>query len=92
MAMSFAVGSWVLMAVVVAESFGTNLRATVATAVPNFARASVIPLTLALNALKPVLPLPYVIGILGLFCFGLPLIALWRMKETFGRDLDYHEE
>jgi MFS family permease len=90
--MSFGSGAWVLMAMVAAESFGTNLRATVATSVPNFARASVIPLTLGLTALKGHMPLQDAILVLGTVSFILPLIALWRLKETYGTSLDYIEE
>jgi putative MFS transporter len=92
MVIAFAVGSWVLMAVVAAESFGTNLRATAATAVPNFARASVIPMTLGLEALKPHMPLDQAVMILGGIGFALALIALWRLPETFGKPLNYLEK
>jgi putative MFS transporter len=92
MVITFAAGSWVLMAVIAAESFGTNLRATAATAVPNFARASVIPMTLGLQALKPHMPLGDAVMILMGLCFILPLIALWRLKETFGKPLNYFEK
>jgi hypothetical protein len=90
--MAVGVGSWVMMALIAAESFGTNLRATAATAVPNFARASVIVMTLSLSALKTVMPLTDAVLILGILCFGLPLIALWKLPETFDREMDYHEE
>ncbi|MBI3418890.1 MAG: MFS transporter [Proteobacteria bacterium] len=92
MAMAFGVGSWVLMAVISAESFGTNLRATVATTVPNFARASVIPMTLGLELLKTIMPLPAAVLTLAFICFALPLGALIYLKETFGRPLEYLEE
>jgi MFS family permease len=90
--MGFGVGSWVMMALIAAESFGTNLRATAATAVPNFARASVILMTLSLSALKSVMPLTHAAMILGAVCFTLPLIALWRLPETFHREMDYLED
>ena len=38
---------------VAAEHFGTNMRATVATTVPNFSRGSVIPVTMLFAYLKP---------------------------------------
>jgi MFS family permease len=43
--LGFANGYWTLFVTVAAEMFGTNLRATVATSVPNFVRGAVIPLT-----------------------------------------------
>src|ERR1044072_1351839 len=36
--LGFSVGFWTIFVTIAAESFGTNLRATVATTVPNFAR------------------------------------------------------
>jgi MFS family permease len=90
--MGVGVGSWVMMALIAAEAFGTNLRATAATAVPNFARASVIGMTLGLSGLKSLMPLPQAVLILGCICFALPLLALWRLPETFHREMDYLEE
>jgi hypothetical protein len=90
--MSFGVGAWVLMTVISAEVFGTNLRATVATSVPNFARGSVVVMTTALGLLKEVMPLLEAVVVVGVFAFGLPLIALWRLPETFHRDLNYLEK
>jgi MFS transporter, putative metabolite:H+ symporter len=92
MVIAFAAGSWVLMAVIAAESFGTNLRATAATAVPNFARASVIPMTLGLEGLKPHMPMDQAVLILGGIGFALAFIALWRLPETFGKPLNYFEK
>src|SRR5262245_55558014 len=43
--LGFCCGYWTLFITVAAELFGSNLRATVATTVPNFVRGTVIPLT-----------------------------------------------
>jgi hypothetical protein len=43
--MGFSVGYWVLFVTIAAEQFGTNIRATVTTTVPNFVRGS-LPLIL----------------------------------------------
>jgi putative MFS transporter len=50
--MGFGVGYWTVFATIAAEQFGTNIRATVATTVPNFVRGATVPLTLAFNHLK----------------------------------------
>ena len=82
---------------VAAEQFGTNIRATVATTVPNFIRGSVVPLTLAFNYLKSCqiggTPLGVVTSaaLVGTTCI---LIALWALRgldETYGKELDYIE-
>lgn len=90
--MAFGIGSWVLMTVISAEAFGTNLRATVATSVPNFARGSVVLMTGLLTLLKGHMPLMDAVMIVGALGFTLPLVALARLPETFGRDLNYLEE
>ena len=88
----FGAGAWVLMCMVSAESFGTNLRATVTTTVPNFARGSVILMTMLLSALKAHMPLLDAVMIVGAVAFILPLIALTQLPETFGRSLEYLEK
>lgn len=90
--MAFGAGGWVLMTMISAESFGTNLRATVATAVPNFARASVVPMTMALSALKNHMPLLDAVMVVGAASFILPLIALTQLPETFGTSMEFTEE
>jgi MFS transporter, putative metabolite:H+ symporter len=91
------VGYWAVFVTVAAEQFGTNIRATVATTVPNFIRGSVVPITLAFNFLKSYkingAPLGVVTSaaIVGTICV---LIALWALRgldETYGKDLDYIE-
>src|SRR5690606_38059858 len=40
LAMGFSVGYWVIFVTIAAEQFGTNIRATVTTTVPNFVRGA----------------------------------------------------
>ncbi len=44
--LGFAGGYWAIFVTVAAEQFGTNLRATVATTVPNFVRGMLVPITM----------------------------------------------
>jgi MFS family permease len=86
------VGYWAVFVTVAAEHFGTNMRATVTTTVPNFARGFVIPVTLLYIFLKPqlgVLPSGLAVGWLAL-AFG--FIGLFGLRETFHDDLDYLEK
>ncbi|HUR67836.1 MAG TPA: MFS transporter [Candidatus Thermoplasmatota archaeon] len=75
------------------ELFGTNLRATATTSVPNFVRASVIPMTLAFALLGTTPALGLVIGALlvGTAVALVALAALRGLPETWGRDLDFIE-
>ena len=84
-------GYWALFVTIAAEQFGTNLRATVATTVPNFIRGSVILLTFLLQSLKGTFGLTNSALIVGVMCFAVTFFAWWRLPETFGRDLDFLE-
>jgi hypothetical protein len=85
-------GYWALFITVAAELFGTNLRATVATTLPNFVRAAVIPLTAIFRFLTAPLGTVYSALATGLIAFTIALIALYFIEETFSKDLDYVEE
>lgn len=84
-------GYWALFITMAAEQFGTNIRATVATTVPNFVRGSVVPITLSFMALKENYGFLTSAVIVGSVCFTLALIALYYTHETFHKDLDYIE-
>lgn len=85
-------GYWTLFVTVAAELFGTNLRATVATTVPNFVRGAVIPLTSLFILGKNYLGTVYSALAVGLLAFSISLIALKFLEETFPKDLDYTEQ
>ncbi|MFM9000490.1 MAG: MFS transporter [Opitutia bacterium] len=95
--MGFGMGYWALFVTIAAEQFGTNLRATVATTVPNFARGSLVLLTFfftqltGTKAAPGAFSAPVAGGIIGAVCFTAAFLALWRMEETYGKDLDYQE-
>ncbi|MFC5408259.1 MFS transporter [Larkinella bovis] len=84
-------GYWALFVTIAAELFGTNLRATVATTVPNFVRGAVIPLTsLFVYGKAQFGTLNSALGV-GLLTAALAFIALYFMEETFKKDLNYVE-
>ncbi|HEX2962747.1 MAG TPA: MFS transporter, partial [Ignavibacteriales bacterium] len=45
-----SIGYWAVFVTIASEQFGTNLRATVTTTVPNFVRGSTVPITLSFTA------------------------------------------
>lgn len=90
--LGFSIGYWALFVTIAAEQFGTNLRATVATTVPNFVRGAVLPLTFCFNYLRTVTDMITSAWIVGIFTIFIALLALWKMKETFGKNLDYFEK
>jgi MFS family permease len=81
-------GIWVVAASWVAESFGTNIRATVSTTIPNFTRATTIVLNLIFASLKAYDPI-MIVGLMGCAIFALSLGGWFGLKETWGRNLDF---
>lgn len=90
-ALGFASGYWAIFVTIAAEQFGTNLRATVATTVPNFVRGMVVPITLAFQWARTFLGLTGGALAVGSLCLVIALLALYRLEETFGKDLNYSE-
>lgn len=90
--LGFAIGYWALFVTIAAEQFGTNLRSTVATTVPNFIRGTVVPITLGFRFLRVefgIIEGALIVGVVTI------MIALWALRgidETFARDLNYVEE
>ena len=91
-AMGLGAGYWAVFVTNAAEQFGTNLRATVATTVPNFVRGAVVPMTLGFNYLRPSFGGLHSAAIVGGVAFAIAFLAVWKMDETFGKPLDYNEK
>jgi MFS family permease len=89
--LGLATGYWAVFVTIAAEQFGTNLRSTVATTVPNFVRGAVPLITGSFVMLRGNLGYIGSAWTVGLVCFSLALISLWGMAETHGRDLDFVE-
>ncbi|MDR6785547.1 putative MFS transporter [Pedobacter africanus] len=92
--LGFSVGYWVIFMTIATEQFGTNIRATVTTTVPNFVRAAVVPLSLLFQFLYTLLDdsLIYAGAVVGLLCLSIAFWSLIKMKESFSTDLDFIEE
>jgi MFS family permease len=84
-------GYWTLFIIMAAELFGTNIRATVATSIPNFVRGAAIPLTASFAALKPDFGVNNAALIIGAITVGISLLALFFLEETFSKDMNYVE-
>ncbi|HVW94916.1 MAG TPA: MFS transporter [Mucilaginibacter sp.] len=89
--MGFAVGYWTLFITIAAEQFGTNIRSTVATTVPNFVRGSLIIINFGFLALKAHYGMIKSGYIMMAILTVLALLALSQLKETFSKDLNYVE-
>ena len=89
--LGFCSGYWTLFITVAAELFGSDLRATVATTVPNFVRGSVIPLTMFFLMAKSNMGTMYGALVVAAITYALAVIALFYLDETFKKDINYVE-
>ena len=90
--LGFGIGYWAIFVTIAAEQFGTNLRATVATSVPNFVRGMTVPITMLFLYFRNQFGLQQGAIIVGCLTLAISLFSLWRLQETFHKDLDYFEE
>ena len=90
--MGVGIGYWAMFVTIAAEQFGTNLRSTVATTVPNFIRFTVVPLTFMFKFMRDQVGVIYGALTVGLFTIAVAFIALKFIDETYARDLNFVEE
>jgi predicted MFS family arabinose efflux permease len=88
----FTTGYWSVFIATAAELFGTNLRSTVTTTVPNVVRGSAVLLTIAFKGLGPALGWVGAALVVGVATMAVGALGLWSLEETFGIDLDFLEE
>ena len=86
-----SIGYWAVFVTTGAEQFGTNLRSTVTTTVPNFIRGTVVPISLAFEFLRDYAGMVYSALIVGVICIAVAFWALYHLEETYGKDLNYYE-
>ena len=93
-ALGFSTGFWAIFVTMGAEQFGTNLRATAATTVPNMVRGA-LPLIniMFLDVFQKTWGWTIVqSGILtGTIVMAITLVAAYFTEETFHKDLNYVE-
>jgi MFS family permease len=90
--MGFGIGYWAMFVTIGAEQFGTNLRATAATTIPNMVRGTVVGMTSLYAWLKPSLAAVGAGAAVGALCFAIGFYAIFTIAETHGKDLDFLEE
>jgi MFS family permease len=86
-------GYWAIFVTIAAEQFGTNIRSTAANTIPNFVRGSVNLIVLFFTFLVSNNVSDGISAlIVGLTFIALALVSVYKLKETFGKDLNYIEE
>lgn len=93
--LGFGTGFWAIFVTMGAEQFGTNLRATAATTIPNMVRGMLAILILPLfKWLRGIEGIGYVNGGIyaAIIIMIITIIAAVLTKETFNKDLDFIEK
>lgn len=90
--LGFGTGFWAIFVTMAAEQFGTNLRATAATTVPNMVRGSLPLIILLFKSLRSSMDYAVAGMITGGIVMAITLVAAAFTKETFAKDLNYIEE
>ena len=96
-ALGFATGFWAIFVTMAAEQFGTNLRATSATTVPNMVRGALPLIILLFKYLQSIFSSaahPYITAawVTGIIVMVIATIAAYFTEETYGKDLNYVEQ
>ena len=91
LALGIGIGYWAVFVLMASELFGTNIRATAATTVPNFVRGSVVLVTSAFQFAIPWLGIQTSAILIGVVVLSVAFAALAMLSETYGKELDYLE-
>ncbi len=92
--LGFSTGFWAIFVTMGAEQFGTNLRATAATTIPNMVRGSLPLINLMfVNWFQQSIGWSFVRSamITGIIVMTITLIAAYFTEDTFHKDLNYTE-
>lgn len=84
-------GLWAVLLTTASEQFGTNIRATVTSTVPNFVRGCTVPLSFAFLSCNEALNILSAVHIVGALSVVAALIGLKVIRESFGISLNYIE-
>ncbi len=91
--LGFGTGFWAIFVTMGAEQFGTNLRATAATTIPNMVRGMltvfILPLFQLLRNFTSYVNAGWIAAIIIML---ITVLSAYHIDETFGKDLNYTEE
>lgn len=89
--LGFGIGYWAMFVTIGAEQFGTNLRATATTTIPNMVRGTVVLMTSLYTFSKQSFSVINAGAIVGAICFIVGFYCITTIAETHDRDLDFLE-
>jgi len=84
-------GYWAMFVTVASEQFGTNIRSTATTTIPNMVRGLLPLMLLGFDFFKKSQSIIISASIIGLITFLLGIYATLTISETHNRDLDFTE-
>lgn len=84
-------GFWAMFVTVSAEQFGTNMRSTATTSVPNMVRGAVPVMLIGFDYLKTNNSVIYSAAVIGFIVFAFGIYSTLTISETHEKDLDYVE-
>jgi MFS family permease len=84
-------GYWAMFVTVASEQFGTNLRSTATTTVPNVVRGLLPVLLFAFDGFKVSMGVIHAAAIVGTISFAVAIWATLTIEETHNKDLDFVE-
>jgi MFS family permease len=90
--LGFGTGFWAIFVTMAAEQFGTNIRATAATTIPNMVRGALTLIIMLFTTLKAGVGFLHAAAYTGILVMVIAIIATIFTEETFGKDLNFVEE
>jgi MFS family permease len=90
--LGFGIGYWAMFVTIGAEQFGTNLRATATTTIPNMVRGTVVLMTSLYTYSKQSFSVINAGAIVGVICFVIGFYCILTIAETHDRDLNFLED
>lgn len=85
-------GYWAIFVTIAAEQFGTNIRSTAANTIPNFVRGSVFIIVSLFMLTSSLISTALAALVVGILCISCAFWGIYHLKETFSKDLNYHED
>lgn len=91
-ALGVAMGYWAIFITVASEQFGTNIRSTVTTTVPNFVRGATALMTMWWKGMSPAMGILEAAILIAVIVIPLGIGSTFFLEESHGKNLDYIEE
>ena len=89
--LGLSTGFWAMFVTLASEQFGTNLRSTATTSIPNMVRGSVPLMLIAFDYLKAASSVITAAALVGAFVFSLAIYSVLTISETHCKDMDFVE-